>query len=161
MGGVQFSTLYLLLELRKNSNLKTDLLLPMHGQFSELCEKNSIPYYIYNSRLMNSSSLSFLNDSIRMPNPIAWIKNIINIYYNSISIRYFLKQHQNTIILSKGLYSHFTSIIANRRLENKLIWHLQDLISNRFGGLLLQIMNFLLKLDQITLFAMGILYLNH
>ena len=66
---------------------------------------------------MNSSSLSFLNDSIRMPNPIAWIKNIINIYYNSISIRYFLKQHQNTIILSKGLYSHFTSIIANRRLE--------------------------------------------
>jgi len=47
--------------------------------------------------------------------------------------------------LSKGLYSHFVTTIANRKLSHKLIWHLQDLISSRFGGLLLKLLNFLAK----------------
>lgn len=146
MGGVQFSSFYFIQELQKYPEFETQLLLPRNGQFSKLCEKNSIPFSIYHSHPMWSSSLSLFYDSIRLPNPFAWVYNIIHIYYNSKSIRTILKQHKNAVILSKGLYSHFTTIIANRKLSNKLIWHFQDLISGRFGGFLLKIVNYLAKI---------------
>ena len=146
MGGVQFSSFYFLQELQKYPEFETQLLLPRNGQFSKLCEINSIPFSIYHSHPMWSSSLSLFYDSIRLPNPFAWVYNIIHIYYNSKSIRTILKQHKNAVILSKGLYSHFTTIIANRKLSNKLIWHFQDLISGRFGGFLLKIINYLAKI---------------
>tara|TARA_B100002052_G_C15776723_1_gene549587 strand:- start:33 stop:1028 length:996 start_codon:yes stop_codon:yes gene_type:complete len=92
---------------------------------------------------MLSSSISIFRDSLRIPNPFTWIYNILQIYYNSKSVRNILKRQKNAVILSKGLNSHFVSIIANWKLSNKLIWHLQDLISQRFGGILLKLMNFL------------------
>ncbi len=146
MGGVQFSSFYFFQELQQYPHIETQLLLPRHGQFSKLCEKNLIPFLIYNSPTMLSSSVSFFHDLIRIPNPIAWIYNIINIYNNSKRIRNLVKEHRNTVILSKGLYSHFVTTIANRKLSNTLIWHLQDLISSRFGGILLKLMNYFAKL---------------
>ena len=95
---------------------------------------------------MLSSSISIFQNLMRIPNPFAWIYNIIQIYYNSNSVRTILKHHQHAVILSKGLYSHFVTTIANRKLSNKIIWHLQDLISNRFGGGLLILMNYLAKI---------------
>ena len=38
------------------------------------------------------------------------------------------------------------TLFANIRLSNKLIWHMQDLISNRFGGLFLIIINYFAKI---------------
>jgi len=145
MGGVQFSTFYLIQELQNYPKIEIQLLLPRHGQFSRLCESNLIPFFIYKSQPMLSSSISLFQDSIRIPNPFAWINNLIRILYNSKSIRDIFKHNNNIIILSKGFYSHFVTTIANRKLSHKLIWHLQDLISSRFGGLLLKLLNFLAK----------------
>ena len=146
MGGVQFSSFYFIQELQKYPDIDTQLFLPRHGQFSRLCENHLIPFTIYNSRPMHSTSISIFHDSIRIPNPFTWIYNIIYIYYNSKSVRNILKHHQNAVILSKGLYSHFVTTIANRKLSNKLIWHLQDLISSRYGGILLKLINHLAKI---------------
>ena len=147
MGGVQFSSFYFLKEIQHcYPDIETQLFLPRRGQFSKLCEKNLIPFLIYNSPTMQSSSVSFFHDSIRIPNPFAWIYNIINIYNISKSIQKLLKPYHNTVILSKGLYSHIIMTIANRKLSNKLIWHLQDLISSRFGGILIKLMNHFAKL---------------
>jgi len=146
MGGVQFSSFYFIKELQKYPKVKIKLLLPRNGQFSKLCEKNFIPFSIYNSRKMYSSSIAFFHDTIRIPNPFAWIYNSIHIYHNSKKVRKILKHNQNAVILSKGLYSHFITIIATRKLSNKLIWHFQDLISNQFGGILLNLMNYLAKI---------------
>lgn len=143
MGGVQFSTFYLIQRLENHPKCKIQLLLPREGQFSNLCDQNSLRYSLYKSRPMLSSSLSIFHDTIRIPNPFSWIYNFFQIYYNSKSIRSIIKDEKNAIILSKGLSSHFVTLIANRKLSNKLIWHLQDLISHRFGGLLLKLMNFL------------------
>ena len=143
MGGVQFSTFYLIQRLQNHPKCKIQLLLPRKGQFSNLCDQNSVQYSLYRSRPMLSSSISIFRDTIRIPNPFNWIYNVIQIYYNSKSIRTIIKSQNNAIILSKGLNSHFVTLLANRKFSNKLIWHLQDLISQRFGGLLLTLMNIL------------------
>ena len=95
---------------------------------------------------MYSSSLSLFNDSIRLPNFFAWIYNLINIFKNSKNIRTVIKKDKSAVVLSKGLYSHFMTLFANIRLSNKLIWHMQDLINNRFGGLFLIIINYFAKI---------------
>ena len=134
MGGVQFSTFYLIQRLQNHPKCKIQLLLPRKGQFSNLCDQNSVQYSLYRSRPMLSSSISIFRDTIRIPNPFNWIYNVIQIYYNSKSIRDIIKSQKNAIILSKGLNSHFVTLLANRKFSNKLIWHLQDLISGRIFG---------------------------
>tara|TARA_B100000674_G_C37657452_1_gene830808 strand:+ start:222 stop:758 length:537 start_codon:yes stop_codon:yes gene_type:complete len=146
MGGVQFSTLYLIEELRLYENIETHLFLPKEGKFSKLCRKKFIQYSFYHPRAMLSTSISLFYDLIRIPNPIAWIWNIFNILNNSFRIRIIIKKHQNAVILSKGLHSHIVTTIANRKFPNKLIWHLQDLISKRFGNIFLRLINYLAKI---------------
>ena len=146
MGGVQFSTLYLIEELRLYENIEAHLFLPKEGKFSKLCREKSIQYSFYHPRSMLSTSISLFYDLIRIPNPIAWIWNIFNILNNSFRIRIIIKKHQNAVILSKGLHSHIVTTIANRKFPNKLIWHLQDLISKRFGNIFLRLINYLAKI---------------
>ena len=146
MGGVQFSTLYLIEELRLYENIETHLFLPKEGKFSKLCREKFIQYSFYHPQSMFSTSISLFYDLIRIPNPIAWIWNILNILNNSLRIRKIIKKHQNAVILSKGLHSHIVTTIANRKFPNKLIWHLQDLISKRFGNIFLKLINYLAKI---------------
>ena len=47
MGGVQFSTLYLIEELRLYENIETHLFLPKEGKFSKLCREKLIQYSFY------------------------------------------------------------------------------------------------------------------
>lgn len=143
MGGVQFSTFYLVQELKRTTNIKIQLLLPGYGPFSELCERESIEFSIYKSQPMLSSSSSILQDNIRLINPVSWVINIRRIIYNSDQIRKIIRQYPNAIILTKGLYSHIILSFAKRSIANKLIWHLQDLLSNRIGGILNKILNLL------------------
>ena len=72
MGGVQFSTLYLIEELRLYENIETHLFLPKEGMFSKLCREKFIKYSFYHPRSMLSTSISLFYDLIRIPNPIAW-----------------------------------------------------------------------------------------
>lgn len=141
MGGVQNSTLLLARELQYQMGIKPLILLPCIGPFTILCEKNGIPFQIYPSKPFLSTSFKFFNDQFRLPNPIAWIHNIFSIIYNSIQIKSYLKIHQNSVVLSKGLQSHFTTSLACRNTPHHLIWHLQDLISDRYGGGLYRIFN--------------------
>jgi len=143
MGGVQYSSYYLLKELQTYNNINPILLLPGKGTFSKLCEKNNIPYKIYISKPYMSTSITYNNDRLRFPNPIAWFYNLFSIIYNGFQIKSILKHFNKSIVLSKGLSSHFTTSIACRNMPNQLIWHLQDLISNRLGGILIYIINWI------------------
>lgn len=143
MGGVQFSTFYFIQELQKQSEIKFELLLPTKGPFSSLCEKNKIPYTLYHAKQMVSTSSSFFDDSLRFPNPINWIQNLLTIFSNSKLIRFIIKDYENSIIITKGMFSHFYSIISARNLSHKMVWHLQDLVSKRYGGVLLKLFNWL------------------
>ena len=145
MSGVQFSSFYFAKELKKYKEINYQILLPKKGEFSELCHVCSIPYKVYNAMPYLSTSFSFFTDSFRIPNPLAWVFNMFSITYNGIIIRPIIKMQPKAVVLSKGLLSHFVSIIACIDANNFLIWHLQDLVSNRYGGLLRFLFNFFAK----------------
>ena len=159
MGGVQYSSFLLAKELQYQKEIKLLILLPCKGPFAILCEKNAIPFQIYPSKVFLSTSIKYFTDQFRLPNPIAWIHNIFSIIYNSIQIKSILKLHQNSVVLSKGLLSHLTTSFACRNTPHHLIWHLQDLISNRLGGFLNIIINWMAKKypDQIICDGISIL----
>ena len=108
MGGVQFSSFYFIKELQKYPKVKIKLLLPRNGQFSKLCEKNFIPFSIYNSRKMYSSSIALFHDTIRIPNPFAWIHNSIHIYHNSKGLGEF----SNIIKMRLSYLKDYTLILS-------------------------------------------------
>ena len=143
MSGVQYSTFYFAKELKKHKRINCRLLIPKKGPFSQLCDINSIPFEIYPSMSYISTSLSFFTDRIRIPNPFSWIYNLFSMIYNSSKIKSILKKGPTSIILSKGLLSHFVASIACFNSENYLVWHLQDLISSRYGGLFHIIFNYI------------------
>ena len=143
MSGVQYSTFYFAKELKKYKKNNFCLLIPKKGFFSQLCDINSIPFEIYPSMPYISTSLSFFTDRIRVPNPLSWIYNFISIIYNGSKIKLILNKKPNSIVLSKGLLSHFVASIACLNSENYLVWHLQDLVSARFGGLFQFIFNYI------------------
>ena len=145
MSGVQFSSFYFAKELKNYKEINYQILLPKKGEFSELCHVCSIPYKVYNAMPYLSTSFSFFTDSFRIPNPLAWVFNMFSITYNGIIIRPIIKMQPKAVVLSKGLLSHFVSIIACIDANNFLIWHLQDLVSNRYGGLLRFLYNFFAK----------------
>lgn len=143
MSGVQYSTFYFAMELKKHKRINCRLLIPQKGPFTQLCKINSIPYEIYPSMSYISTSLSFFTDRIRILNPLSWIYNLFSIIYNSSKIKFILKKGPTSIILSKGLLSHFVASIACFNSESYLVWHLQDLISSRYGGLFHIIFNYI------------------
>ena len=141
MGGVQYSTFFLAERLIKEKTADVRIFLPDEGPFSILCQENNIPYCIYNGISYISTSFSLINDKLRIPNPIAWAYNIRAILVNSMRIKKQLRKHVPQLAVTKGLLTHFSAGQACKRLNIQVIWHLQDLISHRYYGLLIFIYN--------------------
>ena len=143
MGGVQYSTFFLVEQLIKEQSTDTRIILPGEGQFSILCQDKNIPYSTYNQTTYVSTSASLFNDRIRIPNPFSWVFNIYAILINSIKIKKKLKQQTPHLVVTKGLLTHFSAGLACRSLNLPVIWHVQDLISPRYYGLLNSIFNYM------------------
>ena len=141
MGGVQYSTFFLAEQIIKEKSANVRIFLPSKGPFSILCQKNAIPFGVYSSIPYTSTSISLFNDECRIPNPFAWIYNMYAILLNSVSIKKKLKQQTPNLIITKGLLNHLSSGLACRGLNLPIIWHLQDLITNRYFGLMELIFN--------------------
>lgn len=136
MGGVQYSTLYFAEELKKNKLIDFSILLPRSGKISDEFKERGIPYII-NSEISNyrSSSFSFINDRIRIPNPLAISINIFKIFLNIKIFKVILMKQNPKLVITKGLFNHIAMGISSISLGIPVIWHLQDLITNRYFGL--------------------------
>tara|TARA_B100000214_G_C23967142_1_gene628307 strand:- start:30 stop:1211 length:1182 start_codon:yes stop_codon:yes gene_type:complete len=146
MGGVQYSTLYLSQQfIEKRKNIEVLILIPGQGPFTEICEKSFIPYKTYKNINYLSSSFSFFNDKIRIPNIFAWIYNILIMIINSIIIGNSLNKIDIDIVITKGLLNHICAGFASKRIKIPIIWHLQDLIGKHYFGLLRMILNYFAK----------------
>ena len=145
MGGVQHSTFLLAEQIIKDKTTEVRIILPGEGQFSRLCQGNNIPYCTYNQIPYVSTSVSWFNDRIRIPNLFAWAFNIYAILINSIRIKKIVEQHFPHLAVTKGLHSHFSAGMACKSLNLPVIWHLQDLISQRHYGILDSIFNYMAK----------------
>ena len=143
MGGVQYSTFYFAEEIIKQKLYKLAILIPFKGTFSSLCKKNNIPYNLYNPISYISTSFSFINDKIRIPNPFSLLFNIFLILINSIKTRSLINSQKPDIVITKGFFTHMSGGLACKMLKIPIVWHLQDLVSNRYFGLYISFLNFL------------------
>ena len=143
MGGVQHSTFLLAEQIIKEKSADARIFLPGEGPFSTLCQKHAIPFSVYNSIPYISTSFSLLNDKFRIPNPLAWVYNICAILLNCKRIKIKLNQYVPHLAITKGLLNHFSAGLACKNLDLPVIWHVQDLISQRYAGLLNFIFNYL------------------
>ena len=141
MGGVQHSTFLLAEQLIKEKSADLRIFLPDEGPFSLLCQKHAIPFIIYNSISYISTSHSLFNDVLRIPNPFSWVYNICAILINSVMIKKLLKRHVPHLAVTKGLLTHISAGLACKNLNLPVIWHVQDLISERYCGILSSLFN--------------------
>ncbi|MBT7514393.1 MAG: glycosyltransferase family 4 protein [Candidatus Marinimicrobia bacterium] len=145
MGGVQHSTLLLAEYLWLTGQYDIETLLPNSGPFADKLSQKSIPIIFYKPISYKSTSKSFFNDRIRIPNPIAWAWNLSAILLNIIRIKKNIKSTTD-LVITKGLINHFASGLACERLNIPVICHLQDLITNRYFGLMNIIFNIFAKI---------------
>jgi glycosyltransferase involved in cell wall biosynthesis len=140
LGGVQYSSFLLAEYLMLKEGVEIEILLPNSGPLSKLLTEKSIPIKVYNSVKYKSTAISILNDQLRIPNPIAWGWNMIAILLNIIRIKKNIKP-KTDLVISKGLLNHFTSGLACKSLNFPVIFHLQDLITNRYFGIMKYVFN--------------------
>lgn len=131
MGGVQFSTLYLVQHL--NSTLwEATVVCPEEGDLTEACRTSGIAVHVLNCPRLWSTSFRLGRDATRLPNPAAWAWDGWAISAAARRLARFLKQVNPDLVVTKGLFSHFYGGLAARQLGIPCVWHLQDLISERF-----------------------------
>jgi len=144
MGGVQNSTLLLAEYLWLTGQYDLETLLPNSGPLSDKLSQKTIPIIFYNPISYKSTSISFFNDRIRIPNPIAWGWNLSAILLNIFKIKKNIKS-KTDLVITKGLLNHFASGLACKSLNIPVICHLQDLITNRYFCLMKYIFNIFAK----------------
>jgi glycosyltransferase involved in cell wall biosynthesis len=145
MGGVQNSTLLLAEYLWLTGQYDLETLLPNSGPLSDKLSQKSIPIIFYKPITYKSTAISFFNDRIRIPNPIAWGWNLTAILLNIFRIKKNIK-YKTDLVITKGLLNHFASGLACKSLNIPVICHLQDLITNRYFCLMKFIFNIFAKI---------------
>jgi glycosyltransferase involved in cell wall biosynthesis len=144
MGGVQHSTLLLAEYLWSTGQYDIGILLPYSGPLSDKLSQKSIPIIFYKPILYKSTSKSFFNDQIRIPNLFSWGWNMMAILFNIIKIKKNISSNTD-LVITKGLINHFSSGLACKKLNIPVICHLQDLITNRYFGFMNIILNIFAK----------------
>ena len=130
MGGVQFSTLYLVQHL--NPTLWEPIVIcPEEGDLTEACRRSGVAVHILNCPRLRSTSFR-LGHKLRLPNPLAWTWDGWAMFVAARRLARVLQQVNADLIVTKGLFSHFYAGLAARQLGIPCVWHVQDFISERF-----------------------------
>lgn len=134
MGGVEFSTLYLASHLVP-SRWAVTVVCPGEGSLASACREAGLRIEIHSLPGLVSTSFRIGKRDRRSPNPIAWAWNAVFIFQAVLRLQKALIQIEPDLIVTKGLYAHFAGGIAGWTRRIHCVWHVQDLISERFGGL--------------------------
>jgi hypothetical protein len=139
MGGVETSTLSLARQLNRG-RWQPFILSPQEGDLPRLCREAGLPVHvlptgkIYPTSLRLSGPLSGQVDR-RLPNPLAWLWNALTLWSAGRRTAGFLQKSGADLLVTKGFPAHYTGGLAARRAGIPCLWHLQDQVSERFGGI--------------------------
>jgi glycosyltransferase involved in cell wall biosynthesis len=75
-----------------------------------------------------------------VPNPFAWVVNLVKLSTAAFRLNRELRRENVTLVCTKGLFSHFYGGLAARLAGIPCVWHVQDLVSDRAGGLYAAVM---------------------
>ncbi len=140
MGGVQFSTLYLVTHLDRQF-AEPLVVLPDQGEFYERCLAEGVPVQIVKLPRLRSTSFRIFNDC-RFPNPINWLVNFFLALVGVWRLVRFFRSQSISLVVTKGMSSHFLAGAASLLTGLPCLWHVQDFISERYLGLLNALFNF-------------------
>jgi glycosyltransferase involved in cell wall biosynthesis len=135
MGGVQHSTLNLLLGLKGDPNINAILLLPGEGTFANACREANISFTFYQKIPLFQSSISLWNDTLRLPNIVGLIGNFSRSNRQSKILLSVIRQFKPDVVLTKGMGAHLNGGRVCKKLDITCVWHQQDFISERYGGI--------------------------
>jgi len=133
MGGVQFSTLYLVQHLDRTV-WEPVVVCPEAGDLTEACRRSSIRVHVLKQPSLRSTSLRIGRD-IRVPDPTAWLTDGMGMLIAARRLARFLAQEKPSLVVTKGLFPHFYGGLAARKLGIPCVWHAQDFISERHFGI--------------------------
>lgn len=134
MGGVEFSTLYLASHLDPGV-WEAVVVCPGEGSLSTACRESGVRVVIVPMPSLRSTSFRVGWGDFRLPNPISWVWNAFAVLQAAGRLRAFLARERPGLVLTKGMYAHVCGALAARRSGIQCVWHVQDLISERHGGL--------------------------
>ena len=132
MGGVQYSTLYLVRNLDP-TEWRPIVVCPEEGDLTQACRDSGIEVHVLSQPRLWSTSVRV--GSARLPNPAAWAWDTLLIGRAVRQLRSFLVQCSADLVVTKGLSSHFLGGLAARKLRTPCVWHVQDFISERTFGI--------------------------
>lgn len=137
LGGVQHSTFNLLKHLDRD---KWDVLVlcPEEGKLPDMLRAEGIEVRIVPLTPMHSTSV-WTRGLGRVPSPYAWLRNGLILLQSVGRIAVEIHEAKAQLLLTKGLQSHFIGGMAAKRANIPCVWHLQDLISERLGGMNLRL----------------------
>lgn len=131
MGGVQFSTVYLVQHLDATV-WRPIVICPEEGHLTEACRGSGIAVHILNFPKLRSTSFRIGRNSARVPNLLNWVWDGWATLIAAQRLARFLNQLNPDLVVTKGLFSHFYGGLAARQLGIPCVWHVQDFISERF-----------------------------
>jgi glycosyltransferase involved in cell wall biosynthesis len=129
MGGVQFSTLYLVQRLDR-ACWKPIVVCPEEGDLTRACRNAGVETRVLKQTGLWSTSVR-VGRRVRVPNPFAWMWNGYSVCARARVLRRLLSQSRPDLVVTKGLSAHFSASMAARKLGIPCVWHVQDLISER------------------------------
>jgi len=133
MGGVEHSTLNLVAQLDRTL-WEPVVLCPDDGILVTLLREQNITVKVVSLPAFYSTSIWFAKSG-KLPNPFAWIINIVVLAKAVLILRHAINNHQSRLVVTKGLQSHFIGGLAAKSLRIPCVWHVQDFISERFLGI--------------------------
>jgi glycosyltransferase involved in cell wall biosynthesis len=110
------------------------VVIPDEGDFSRQCRAAGLPLKIFPRPRMLSTSF-WIGNKRKLPNPLAWIWNLAAISVTASRTQAFLRSEKPDAVMTKGLICHFYGGLAAKRLGIPCIWHVEDFVSERFGGI--------------------------
>jgi len=131
MGGVQFSTLYLVQSLDRNIFHPT-LICPEEGYLTKACRESGADVVVLPGPKLFAVSWRF--SGLKFPNPVALIYDSLVLIFYAFKLASFLSRGHFNLVCTKGLMIHFGGGLAARLAGIPCVWHLQDFISNKFFG---------------------------
>lgn len=132
MGGVEFSTLYLAQQLAA-TRFRRVVICPAEGELPQRCRESGIPVRIVPRPRPMDTTLRLGGRYV--VNPLAWAVNLLGWPLAAARLAGRLRPLRPALVCTKGLAAHFYGGLAAAWLGVPCVWHVQDLVSDRAGGL--------------------------
>jgi glycosyltransferase involved in cell wall biosynthesis len=133
MAGVEFNALRLAERLDRQE-WQIILVCPQEGDLPAAFRKAGLEVRILPRPRLFSTSIQ-LGRKFRLPNPLACGWDMTVFVRAARSLAALLSEIGPDLVVTKGLFPHFYGGLAARRLGVPCLWHAEDFISERWGGI--------------------------